>query len=74
MHHHDFQLGDIVQLTEQAGRKSKLPERQGIVVGFNKTKSQVKVRWAHLMDEQSIHWTSLQLAAPRLKSDRYSTE
>lgn len=50
-----FKLGELVQLNEAAGLKAKRPARRGVVLGFSRTGSQVRVRWNGLMTAQMIH-------------------
>jgi hypothetical protein len=59
---HDLKPGDIVALTEEAGRKSRFPDRQGTVVALGRTSSQIRVMWERLVTVQSVHCTLLQRA------------
>jgi len=64
---HSFKNGDTVQLTEEAARKSKFPQRRGKVVGLGKPCTQIRVHWDQLSRPEVIHYTMLQHADARPK-------
>jgi hypothetical protein len=59
---HNFKPGDIVQLTPEAARKSKFPNRRGTVVAIGRLPSQINVLWYETKMPQLTHFSLLRHA------------
>ena len=61
----EFQVGDLVRLSEVGRKNSKTPERRGhIVARAKKSRSQWQVLWSGLKMPQFIHWSHLERCEP----------
>jgi hypothetical protein len=60
MERKEFQVGDLVRLSEIGRKNSKKPERRGHIMGRAVTRSQWRVLWNGLKIAQVIHWSHLE--------------